>query len=81
MNKNLDTRLFNEFGFEFTDKMTVFEAIIKANDLNVQMTIDETACYLNLSRDTVIKRIKNGKIKATNHGKQKRILKAQFHDN
>jgi len=81
MAENLDTKLYNEFGFEFTDKMTVFEAIIKANDLNVQMTIDETANYLNLSRDTVIKRIRHGKIKATSHGKQKRILKAQFHDN
>jgi|TARA_R110002012_G_scaffold41657_1_gene113912 excisionase family DNA binding protein len=81
MKDNLDTRLYNEFGFEFTESMTVFEAIIKANDLNIQMTIDETAKYLNLSRDTVVKRIKHGKIKATSHGKQKRILKAQFHDN
>jgi excisionase family DNA binding protein len=60
--------------------MTVYEQIIKANSLDKQMTIDETASYLNLSRDTVIKRIRHGKIKATSHGKQKRILKAQFHD-
>lgn len=60
--------------------MTVYEQIIKANSLDKQMTIDETANYLNLHRDTVIKRIKNGKIKSTIHGKQFRILKAQFHD-
>tara|TARA_R110000824_G_scaffold295825_1_gene484136 strand:- start:42 stop:224 length:183 start_codon:yes stop_codon:yes gene_type:complete len=60
--------------------MTVFEQIIKANSLDKQMTISETAKYLNLSRDTVVKRIKHGKIKATSHGKQFRILKAQFHD-
>tara|TARA_R110001599_G_scaffold97491_1_gene251412 strand:- start:835 stop:1080 length:246 start_codon:yes stop_codon:yes gene_type:complete len=80
MAQNLDTKLYNEFGFEFTDKMTVFEAIIKANDLNIQMTIEETAKYLNLSTPTVTKRIKSGEIKATTHGKQFRILKAQFHD-
>ena len=60
--------------------MTVYEQIIKANSLDKQMTIDETANYLNLHRDTVINRIKAGKIKATCHGKQKRILKAQFHE-
>mgnify|MGYP003626992817 FL=1 len=60
--------------------MTVFEQIIKANSLDKQMTISETAKYLNLSIPTVQKRIKNGKIKSTIHGKQFRILKAQFHD-
>ena len=60
--------------------MTVYEQIIKAYSLDKQMTIDETASYLNLSREKVIKRIRHGKIKATSHGKQKRILKAQFHD-
>ena len=40
----------------------------------------QNAKYLNLSTPTVTKRIKNGKIKATTHGKQFRILKAQFHD-
>jgi excisionase family DNA binding protein len=61
--------------------MTVYEQIIKANSLDKQMTIYETARYLNLSHRTVRNRIKLGKIKATCHGKQLRILKAQFHDN
>ena len=29
MKDNLDTRLYNEFGFDFTESMTVFEAIVK----------------------------------------------------
>jgi|TARA_B100001250_G_C19597570_1_gene699121 excisionase family DNA binding protein len=61
--------------------MTIYEQIIKANSLDVQMTIEETAKYLNLCQKTVRQRIKQGKIKATSHGKQKRILKAQFYDN
>ena len=60
--------------------MTVYEQIIKANSLDKQMTISETAKYLNLSIYTVQKRVKSGKIKSTIHGKQFRILKAQFHD-
>jgi len=80
MKDNLDTRLYNEFGFEFPKEETIFEQIIKANSLDKQMTISETASYLNLSIPTVQKRIKNGKIKSTIHGKQFRILKAQFHD-
>ena len=80
MKDNLDTRLYNEFGFDFTESMTVFEAIVKANDLNIQMSIDQTAEYLNLNRKTIIKHIRTGKIKSTIHGKQFRILKAQFHD-
>ena len=80
MKDNLDTRLYNEFGFDFTEKMTVFEAIVKANDLNVQMSIDQTAEYLNLNRKTIIKKIRDGKIKATEIDKTYRILKAQFHD-
>jgi len=60
--------------------MTIYEQIIKANSLDKQMTIEETAKYLKLSKQTVTKRIKDGKIKATSHGKQKRILKAQFHE-
>ena len=80
MKDNLDTRLFNEFGFEFTEKMTVFEAIVKANDLNIQMSIDETAEYLNLNRKTIIKHIRTGRIKAKAFEKKLRIPKAQFHD-
>jgi len=80
MKDNLDTRLYNEFGFDFTEKMTVFEAIVKANDLNVQMSIDQTAEYLNLSPQTIRKQIRLKQIKATCHGKQFRINKAQFHD-
>ncbi len=60
--------------------MTIYEQIIKANSLDRQMTIEETAKYLNLSKQTIVKRIKDGKIKATSYGKQKRILKAQFHE-
>ena len=60
--------------------MTVYEQILKANSLDKQMTISETAKYLNLSTQTVRKQIKSGKIKSTIHGKQFRILKAQFHD-
>ena len=41
MKDNLDTRLYNEFGFDFTEKMTVFEAIVKANDLNIQIEYDK----------------------------------------
>ena len=41
MKNNLDTRLYNEFGFNFTESMTVFEDIVKAYDLNIQMSIDE----------------------------------------
>jgi len=60
--------------------MTVSEQIIKAISLDKQMTLNETASYLNLSLPTVRKRIRQGKIKSTIHGKQFRILKAQFHD-
>jgi excisionase family DNA binding protein len=60
--------------------MTVYEQILKANSLDKQMTISETAKYLNLSTQTVRKQIKTGRIKATSHNKQFRILKAQFHD-
>ena len=79
MKDNLDTRLYNEFGFDFTESMTVFEAIVKANDLNIQMSIDETAEYLNLSPQTIRKQIRLKQIKATSYGKQFRIHKAQFH--
>ena len=57
----------------------IYDLIVKANSLDVQMTIEEAASYLNLSRDTVRKRIKAGQIKATSYGKQFRIHKAQFH--
>tara|TARA_R110002012_G_scaffold147303_3_gene305750 strand:- start:1669 stop:1854 length:186 start_codon:yes stop_codon:yes gene_type:complete len=58
--------------------MTIYEQIIKANSLDKQMTVNETAEYLNLSSQTIRKRIKEGKIKATPLGKEMRILKAQF---
>ena len=38
MKDNLDTRLFNEFGFEFPKEETLFEQIIKANSLDKQIT-------------------------------------------
>jgi|TARA_R100001377_G_scaffold35005_2_gene19302 excisionase family DNA binding protein len=60
--------------------MTVSEQIIKAISLDKQMTLNETALYLNVSTQSVRKRIRQGKIKATIYGKQFRILKAQFHD-
>ena len=44
------------------------------------MSIDETAEYLNLSPQTIRKQIRLKQIKATCHGKQFRINKAQFHD-
>ncbi len=43
--------------------MTIYEQIIKANSLDKQMTVNETAEYLNLSSQTIRKRIKEGKIK------------------
>ena len=64
---------------EKIDATAIYDLIVKANSLDVQMTIEEAASYLNLSRITVRKRIKAGKIKTTSYGKQFRIHKAQFH--
>ena len=64
---------------EKIDAAAIYDLIVKANSLDVQMTIEEAASYLNLSRITVRKRIKAGKIKTTSYGKQFRIHKAQFH--
>ena len=61
------------------DAAAIYDLIVKANSLDVQMTIEEAASYLNLSRITIRKRIKAGKIKTTSYGKQFRINKAQFH--
>ena len=58
--------------------MNIYEEIIKANSVDKQMTVLETANYLNLSPQTIRKRIKEGTIKATPLGKEVRILKAQF---
>lgn len=60
--------------------MTIYEQIIKATSLDKQMSISETAKYLNLSTQTVRKQIKAGRIKATLYNKQFRIQKAQFHE-
>tara|TARA_B110000238_G_C16123809_1_gene438310 strand:+ start:2096 stop:2398 length:303 start_codon:yes stop_codon:yes gene_type:complete len=64
---------------EKIDATAIYDLIVKANSLDVQMTIEEAASYLNLSRITIRKRIKAGKIKTTSYGKQFRINKAQFH--
>ena len=64
---------------EKIDATAIYDLIVKANSLDVQMTIEEAASYLNLSRITIRKRIKAGKIKTTSYGKQFRIHKAQFH--
>jgi len=61
------------------DAAAIYDLIVKANDLNIQMSIDETAEYLNLSPQTIRKQIRLKQIKATSYGKQFRIHKAQFH--
>ena len=39
---------------EKIDAAAIYDLIVKANSLDVQMTIEEAASYLNLSRITVI---------------------------